>query len=255
MEITDPPRRFKVTIEYDGTDFHGWQRQPNVRTVQEEIEKALARILCTPTTCVGAGRTDAGVHATGQVAHFITGNPRLASNQLLMGVNSLLPHDVKLTSVEEVGNSFHARFSAISRRYCYRIVRRYRPLTRRYTWSPNYRWDDAIIHRTVELLMGEHSFRSFCRARPGEKDYICQIIEARWETTDDPVQNDSGAIFHICADRFFHRMVRGLVHTLIDVGRGYLSPDDFRNLLEHPKRNGDVRMAPPQGLTLTEVKY
>ncbi len=242
-------QRFKLTIEYDGADFHGWQRQRDTRTVQEVLELCLSKILRHPITVYGAGRTDAGVHACGQVAHIITDNYHLTADQLRHATNSFLPPDVKIMSIEPISDRFHARFSAIRRRYKYELVNKYRPLTRKYYWYPKYEWDDALILNVVRIIEGEHCFRSFCRATPGENDYISDVTSAHWKP------NSEGATFEICANRYYHRMVRGLVHTLFDVGRGYLSVEEFKQLVQSPIRNGDVTMAPPQGLTLVAVEY
>ncbi len=248
LTIDHIQRRLKLTVEYDGSDFHGWQYQPDTRTVQCELEAALEQVLNEQTSIIGAGRTDAGVHSIGQVAHLDTTNG-LECERILLGVNSLLDGDVSVLSVEEVDGGFHARYSALSRRYRYRLIRLNHPLQRRYAWHPGCVWNDALIGEAVKFLPGRHSFRSFSQARPGESDYICNVIEARWEPNSD------GATFEITADRFMHRMVRGLVGALIDLGRGYLTLDEFRRLLEEPTRNGDVRTAPARGLVLVEVRY
>jgi tRNA pseudouridine38-40 synthase len=246
--VSDDRRRLKLIIEYDGTDFHGWQRQPDVRTVQEDIEQALSSILQAEITVIGAGRTDAGVHALGQVAHFSTDN-MLGVTNIINGANSLLREDVQILSIEEVTPDFHARKSAISRSYLYRLCREPRPLKRRYTWCPECDWDDDLIAAAVKMLIGSHSFMSFSHARPGEDEYICHITHADW------ISNKDGAEFHITGNRFMHKMVRGIVGALIDVGRGYMSQDEFNKLLNQPARNGAARVAQPQGLVLVEVKY
>ncbi len=244
----DDRRRLKLKIEYDGTEFCGWQRQSNVRTVQQDIEEALSEVLCRKIAIVGSGRTDSGVHALGQVAHFSTDN-LLDEERILRGANSLLAKDVRIWEIEEVPASFHARYSAVGRSYRYRLLRRNRPLSRRYGWYPECRWDDEPVREAVRLLIGEHSFKSFSRARPGEEGYICNVGRAEWETDDD------GALFHITADRFMHKMVRGLVGALVDLGRGYINGDDFLELLNRPERNGATRVAQPQGLVLVGVEY
>ena len=241
-------RRLKLTIEYDGTDFCGWQRQSNVRTVQQDLEEALSSVLCEDITIVGSGRTDAGVHAIGQVAHLATDN-RLDGERILKGANSLMKKDVRIWKIEDVPLSFHARYSAVSRSYRYLLLRRNRPLSRRYGWYPDCSWEDDAISKAVKLLIGEHSFKSFSRARPGEEKYICRVSEAKWEVDED------GATFYISADRFMHKMVRGLVGALVDLGRGYISIDDFIKLLNEPLRNGATRVAQPQGLVLVGVEY
>ncbi|MCF7810932.1 tRNA pseudouridine(38-40) synthase TruA [bacterium] len=246
--ISDDRRRLKLIIEYDGTDFHGWQRQPDVRTVQEDIEQALSSIMQAEITVIGAGRTDAGVHALGQVAHFSTANP-LNKENIINGTNSFLHDDVRILSIEEVTPDFHARKSAVSRSYRYQLSREHRPLKRRYTWCPECDWDDDLIRATARMLIGSHSFMSFSHARPGEDEYICNVTQADW------IPDKFGAEFHISANRFMHKMVRGIVGALIDVGRGYISSDEFERLLYQPERNGATRVAKPRGLTLVEVEY
>ena len=242
-------RRFKAIIEYDGTDFHGWQRQLNVRTVQEEIESALSQIVNESVTLFGSGRTDSGVHAVGQVAHVSIDSETLSRERLLYAVNSLLPSDVKCISLGAVDSDFHARFDAVSRSYRYHIEKTHHPLRCRYSWCPRQSWDDRPIQDAVKYLVGEYGFRSFCRKRPGEEHYRCEVFSAEWKIDSE------GATFEICADRFFHRMVRGIVGALMDVGRGYFSVENFADLLENSTRESNITIAPPQGLTLVEVKY
>lgn len=257
-----------MVVEYDGADFAGWQRQVNAdRTVQGKIEAAFKQILQEPVTIVAAGRTDAGVHAEGQVAHMLLRKPRMPLDQLHRGVNSLLPDDVRILSLEEAPRDFHARYSATSRSYRYRVERRCHPLRRRLVWTPGFEWDDAVVEAGVALLEGRHSFKSFCLARLGvesppsiergvvsvgamvESGYFCTVTEARWESDAD------GATFHISANRFLHKMVRGLMGALIDLGRGRYTLEEFQRLLDEPQRNGAVFVAPPQGLVLVRVEY
>ena len=212
--------------------------------MQGEIESALAQILQQPVAVIGSGRTDAGVHAEGQVAHASVTGLKMSLEQLQRALNCLLPHDVQILALDEAPADFHARFSATARSYRYRVERFHHPLRRRFVWVPPHSWDDELVARSVALLPGRHSFQSFSLERPGESEYICVVESASW--TPDA----SGATFRITADRYFHKMVRGLVGALIDLGRGYLSPDDFQRLLDHPERNGAVFVAPPQGLVL-----
>ncbi len=242
--------RFKMLIEFDGTDFSGWQRQINAkRTVQGEIETALTQILQQKVSVIGSGRTDAGVHAIGQVAHVDLLDVHIPLNRLHLALNSLLPNDVQVLKVELTSPRFHARYQAISRSYGYRIERRHRPTLRRFAWTPPYSWDDEIIRTAAQMLVGRHSFKSFCLQRPGEEEYHCTVKEANWDS------DNNGVNFFITADRFLHKMVRGLVGALIDVGRGRYNLDDFQKLLLEPERNGAVWVAPPQGLTLLKVEY
>jgi len=248
--VTDSPRRrIKLIVQYDGTDYHGWQRQDGDITVQQVMEEALARLLDHPVTLISAGRTDAGVHAAGQAAHFDTTHTTMTARQIMLGGNRFLPPDIRILDAERADPTFHARFSAVSRRYRYVLRARYLPLERRYSWYPRLKWDDDLVCRIVPSLHGIHSFKSFSLARPDETEYRCNILAADW------IPTDGGAVFDITADRFFHKMVRGLVTTLVRVGAGRTSPEEFDRLLNTPKRNGAVGVAPPQGLTLIEVKY
>ncbi len=242
-------RQLKLLIEYDGTEFSGWQFQLNVRTVQGEIEAALEKIFDSKITLYGSGRTDAGVHARGQIAHIYIENMKLSFEEIRMALNSFTGRDLNIAEVSEVREGFHARFSAKSRVYKYRIINRPDPLLLRYAWWTNRKWDDQLIIEAVKLLMGEHSFKSFCRARPGEEDYICEVYKAVW------IPNSDGAIFEIEAVRFFHQMVRGIVGALIDVGRGYVSMQEFSDLIKNPTDNAQVLFAPSSGLVLDRVNY
>ncbi len=241
-------RRLRLALEYDGTDFHGWQFQPGTRTVQGELEKALSQVLNQRISLIGSGRTDAGVHAAGQVAH-LDAETNLECENIRLGVNSQTGKDVQVLLVKDAADDFHARFDAKSREYKYRVVREYRPLMRRFSWFPNCEWSDDLISEAVRELPGKHSFMAFSKARPDEEEYECNIFIAEW------VPDEQGATLKIIANRFMHRMVRGIVGSLIDHGRGFVSFDEFKRMLHEPKRNGEVRSAPPQGLTLVEVTY
>lgn len=242
--------KFRVRIEYDGTDFSGWQIQENAdRTVQGAIEAALAQIFQQKIDVIGSGRTDAGVHSVGQIGHFTLPDARMPMERLISALNSMLPKDVQLYDAEPVTDDFHARFSARARSYRYRLERRFHPLTRRTAWTPPHPWDDHVIGQAVPEIVGSHSFKSFCLARPGEEDYFCTVQSCEW------LQDQEGATFHITADRFFHKMVRSLVGALYDLGRGHISADDFTRLLHHPTTNAAVYIAPPQGLVLIKVEY
>ncbi len=241
--------RLCAIIEYDGTDFLGWQWQATGRTVQRTLEEAIKKVFNQSIRLIASGRTDAGVHAKGQVAHFDVVRCAIPVEKIALAINSFLPKDVRILSVCEVSTEFHARFSAVSRTYEYRIDRIFHPLNRFRAWVPNYKWDDNLIKQAVPILIGQHSFRSFALFNPKEKNYICDVMDAQWE------YNSEGCVFIITANRFLHKMVRGLVNALIDLGRGYYSIEQFYEMLNAPKGNGLVRFAPPQGLTLLKVDY
>jgi len=241
--------RLRLLIEYDGTDYAGWQRQPGDPTIQQTLEEVFERLLGIPISLIAAGRTDAGVHASGQVAHFDVETLRVPLDRLTIAANSFLPPAIRVLAAEPAAPDFHARYSATSRSYHYRIEHTLHPLRSRTSWTPMLPWDDTLAEEGVSLLFGRHDFRAFALYRPGELHYECVVTEAHW------VADNDGVTFRITANRFLHKMVRGLVGSLFDLARGYYSPDDFRQLLERPVRCGAVRIAPAKGLTLVAVAY
>jgi tRNA pseudouridine38-40 synthase len=238
----------KLTIEYDGTDFVGWQIQENGRSVQGEIEHALDRILRERHSVIGSGRTDAGVHARAQVAHCRV-TTSVDIRDLHHSLNSVLPEDIAITGIEEVPEGFHARYSAVERRYKYFISEKRSPLHRRYDWWVKFTLDIEQMNRCAGSIIGEHDFASFCRTKAEVNHHRCIVSTAIWSN------NDSRYIFEIAADRFLHGMVRTLVGTMVDVGRGFLSSDDFLKILNERDRRAARMAAPPHGLFLWEVKY
>ena len=241
-------RNIKLEIEYDGTDFHGWQIQPKLRTVQGEIQEKLSAILAEEVKLIGAGRTDAGVHALGQVANFKTDN-RLDGESILKGLNGLLADDVVIKKVQEVDPDFHARYSASSRLYKYRVYRGRSALLRRYVWEVLYSLNIDEMVKATEHVKGEHDFSSFCVAESAKENNVCAVTDATWEQSGDEL------IFRIEANRFLHTMVRSLVGTLLEVGRGYFSVADFVDIMKAKDRRKAGPTAPPRGLYLVEVKY
>jgi tRNA pseudouridine38-40 synthase len=241
-------RNIKLIVEYEGTAYAGWQKQINARSIQGELENALAQILREQVTLIGAGRTDAGVHARGQVANFKTGSP-IERHSLVRSLNGILPDDIAVRSAEEVGADFHARFSAIRRRYSYTIARRPAVLERHMTWYLTYEMDQQLLDKGAELILGTHDFRSYCRAESKLDHYRCRIDESRWEQQADILR------YRISADRFLHGMVRSLVGTMIDVARGYMPFADFEMLFELRDRTEAGMAAPARGLILEEVEY
>ena len=242
-------RQLKLIIEYDGTDFSGWQFQLKVRTVQGEIEAALDKIFDNKITLYGSGRTDAGVHARGQTAHIYIENLNLQCEQIRMGINSLTRRDINITEVSEIGDGFHARFDAVSRVYKYTLIKKPNPFLLRYAWYPNWDWEDQLIIEAADLLIGEHCFKALSRSRPAETEYLCHVHRAVWHI------NSKGAIFEIEANRYYYQMVRGIVGALMYVGRGHISVADFNELVQNPRENAQVYFAPPAGLVLDRVNY
>lgn len=241
-------RNIKLLIEYDGTDFVGWQRQPNGRSVQEVIEKTLANLLQEEVDVIGSGRTDSGVHARGQVANFRS-NSTMDIWQLQKGLSALLPEDVCIRQVEEVDFDFHSRYSAKSREYSYLITTKPTALRRRYSWFVKYKIDDTILNKCADLVLGTHDFQGFCKLDAGNEHYLSNVLRSKWKYQTDDI------IYEIEANRFLYGMVRGLVGTMIDVARGYCDLDDFKSVLNEKNREKAGPTAPPHGLTLENVKY
>ena len=222
--------------------------QPDRRTIQGTIEESLERLLREKAALVSAGRTDAGVHASAQVAHFRTGSD-LPVVRIERGLNGLLPDDIAIRKAEEVPLSFHARFDARSRRYRYRIARRRRAIERRFLWVVHADLDVARMQEASDGLIGAHDFTSFCAADSESDTRICEVTECRWEQDGEEVR------LEIEANRFLHNMVRVIVGTMVDVGRGRLASGAISEILEAKDRRSAGRTAPARGLCLVSVRY
>jgi tRNA pseudouridine38-40 synthase len=241
-------RNIKLEIEYDGTDFYGWQTQPKLRTVQKEIQERLKAILKHEINLIGSGRTDVGVHALGQMANFKTQNP-LDKESILRGLNGLLPDDIVIRNVEEVEHDFNARHSAKIRLYEYRIYLGKTAILRRYVWEVLYSLNLDHILKATDQVLGEHDFSSFCLAESQKENNLCKVTKTSWEKLENKL------IFKIEANRFLHTMVRSLVGTLVEVGRGYFSVSDFMDIMKANDRKKAGPTAPACGLYLVEVRY
>jgi tRNA pseudouridine38-40 synthase len=247
-----PPgsRTLRVVVAYDGTDFSGWQRQPGMRTVQGCLEDAIRELLGEEVFVRGAGRTDAGVHADGQVASFVL-RSRIPTHGFLRGLNSILPADVALQEVHEAPADFDARFSARGKVYRYtvwnHVVRS--PRHARATWHVRRPLDMAAVRAAAALLVGEHDFRAF-RAADCERRTTRRIIRRL-----DVDRQGALLTFDIEATAFLKNMVRIVVGTLVDVGRGQIPPEAVSRMLETGDRAEGGMTAPPQGLTLLRVLY
>ncbi|MGB9280403.1 MAG: tRNA pseudouridine(38-40) synthase TruA [Pseudonocardiaceae bacterium] len=244
--------RYRLDISYDGSGFSGWARQPGRRTVQGVVEQALATVARIEVSLTVAGRTDAGVHATGQVAHLDVPPGTLPPDQLAHRLARLLPPDVRVPSVRQVARTFDARFSALRRHYRYRICDApwgVDPLRRYDTLSHPRRLDDAAMNVASSLLLGEHDFAAFCRRREGATT-VRALKRLEW-ARDEPEL----LVAHVTADAFCHSMVRSLVGALLAVGEGRRAPDWPASLLRHAARANDVTVVPPHGLALIGVDY
>ncbi len=241
-------RNIKLLIEYDGTRYGGWQRQDNSPTIQGDIESVLAEVLQHQITLIGAGRTDAGVHARGQVANFKT-ESRLQPPELRGALNGLLPEDIVVREVSEVPESFHARYSATQRTYSYFITNERTALLRNYSWYLKYGLDVAAMQAAGDALLGQHDFESFCKTQSDVDHHRCTLAQAEWKREKELL------IFTVSADRFLHGMVRALVGTMVDLGRGYIGLEDFLSIMEQHDRTKAGMAAPPHGLVLESVLY
>jgi tRNA pseudouridine38-40 synthase len=242
--------KYRMTIEYDGTDFSGWQRQAGATSIQQSVEEALATALRRPAAVVGAGRTDAGVHARGQVAHFET-DPPIDPHRLQASLNGLLPPAIAVRQIDRAPDAFHARYDATARVYHYYISfvpvaleRSFRTLV-----YPPPRFD--LMNQAARLLLGTHDFDAFCRKASTTRHRVCSVEEADWHEGE----RYGEGYFRIVANRFLHGMVRTLVGTFLQIGHGKRSPDDIDDLLRRGDRRRAGPAAPARGLVLEEVWY
>lgn len=244
-------RNLKLTIEYDGTNYCGWQRQKNGLSIQGILEEKLGHITQEQVKIIGSGRTDAGVHAIGQVAHVHL-ESRLPVTNILKGINSLLPLDISVRKIEEVEAHFHARYDAKSKVYLYRICNQptRSPLEQRFAWSVFPPLNVEAMRASISYIKGTHDFTSFSAADAGVRDRKRTVIEMGI-TVPRP-----GLIeIEIEADGFLRHMVRTIVGTMVEVGRGKLKPYNIRDILMAKDRAAAGPTAPPHGLFLKEVKY
>lgn len=240
--------RYFITFAYRGTDFHGSQTQPNGNTVQAEMEAAFATILRQPVALTFAGRTDAGVHAEQMVAHFDIDKPVPAN--LMARLNNLLPDSIAVSDLRRVTDEAHARFDATERTYRYRVTTRKNPFSCQIRTRVAPILNFTAMNKAAALLLGKQDFASFCRTHTDVKTTICDVREAKWVQ-----ENDSEAYFVITADRFLRNMVRAVVGTLFEVGRGKMTEADFAQVITAHDRCKAGHSAPAEGLTLIEIKY
>ncbi|MBD5372741.1 MAG: tRNA pseudouridine(38-40) synthase TruA [Bacteroides sp.] len=238
--------RYFMELAFRGEPFHGWQRQPGALSVQEVIEDALTTLLRVPTAIVGAGRTDAGVNASMMVAHF-DAERALEPRQ----VNALLGKDIVVYSIREVHAEAHARFDATSRTYHYKTIERRSPFLYPLTWFTGRPLNYEAMNQAAKLLLEVDDFTSFAKLHSDAKTNICKVSRAEWVA--DP--STGGMTFIITADRFLRNMVRAVVGTLVDVGRGKMSIEEFAGIIAAKDRCAAGTSMPPQALYLAEVTY
>ena len=241
--------RYFITFSYDGTAYHGWQIQPHSVTVQEELQKALSTLMRKPMEVVGAGRTDTGVHAHKMIAHF-DHDEEVDCSQLVYKLNKLLPRDIAVQHVEPVADDMHARFSAKSRTYHYYVHLDKNPFLRSYSWQVYGNPDFELMNRAARVLMEYKDFTSFSKVNTDTKTNDCTITEARW----DRVGEDQWR-FTVTANRFLRNMVRAIVGTLMEVGRGRMTIEQLRSVIEAKDRCRAGDSVPGNALFLVEVLY
>ena len=250
--MTPPETRFKLTFHYDGGAFRGWQVQPGQPTVQGAIEKALSRLTGEHRTVLGSGRTDTGVHATGQVA-AVTLPARWTAPEVARSLNALLSGAIWVQDIEAVPEGFHPRLHAVARSYEYRIGTAplaASPFHRRWCWPLCRDLDLDAAERAARLLVGTREFRAFAKSGQPKRGYSCRVSRARWRAWDD-----LGTVFEITANRFLHRMVRYLVGTMVDIALKRRKEDDMALMLSGEAGLTTSPPAPPAGLFLTRVEY
>ena len=238
--------RFFITLSYDGTRYHGWQIQPNADTVQQRLQDALSTLLRQPIEVVGAGRTDTGVHAKMMMAHFTISQ----FDNIAYKLNKLLPPDIAVQEVRQVAEDLHARFSATSRTYHYFIHTYKDPFVQAYSWQIPFKLDFEKMNEAAQVLLEYKDFTSFSKVNTDVKTNLCDIKEAYWQE----VAPDQWR-FTITANRFLRNMVRAIVGTLVEVGRGKMSLEDVRRIIEAKDRCQAGESVPAKALSLVSIKY
>jgi tRNA pseudouridine38-40 synthase len=243
-------KRYFIELSFKGTAYHGWQKQPNVKTVQDEVESALTLLLKEPVITVGAGRTDAGVHARFFTAHIESEafDPASAS-RFIYSINSILPADIVIRDIYPVNADAHARFSALSRIYEYRINRGKDPFDAGFSWHYPFPLDLKKMNQAAEILLHTEDFGSFCKYHSQAKTTRCKVLSAGWTAEENRF------VFTIEADRFLRNMVRAIVGTLIEVGREKVTVERFREIILAGDRKAACRSVPAMGLSLVKISY
>lgn len=241
--------RFFITLSYDGTRYHGWQIQPNGDSVQQRLQEALSTLLRKPVEVVGAGRTDTGVHARMMVAHF-DWEETIDGKQLAYKLNKLLPGDIAVQEVRQVEDDMHARFSATSRTYHYFIHTRKDPFLQAYSWQIPFALDFEKMNEAAKVLPEYKDFTSFSKVNTDTKTNLCDLKEAFGEEVEPGQWR-----FTITANRFLRNMVRAIVGTLVEVGRGRISIEEMRHIIEAKDRCQAGESVPGKALFLVDIKY
>ncbi len=240
--------RYFIELSYNGKNYHGWQIQPDVISVQEKLNNAVSTIFQEKIEVVGAGRTDTGVHASQMFAHFNTSKE--LKEDMPYKLNSLLPHDIVVYNVFNVADEKHARFDAVSRSYEYKIWLGRNPFLLDFSWQiHSQKLNIGLMNDAAKLLLEYTDFQTFSKVKTDVYTYNCNVTEAVWK------QSGKELIFYITANRFLRNMVRAIVGTLVDVGLERISKEDFRSIIESKNRSNAGLSVPAKGLFLTQIKY
>lgn len=240
-----------LRFEYDGTNYCGMQFQENGISIQQKIEEIYEKLTGVKRRLICAGRTDAGVHAKGQVGHIYCGEEfTIPTDRVHLAFNSKLPRDIRINGVIKSDEFIHARFDALWRRYSYTVINNESVFTRRFSWAVHFPLDEELLQEGAKIFLGEHNFTSFSKLNTSTKSYICTVEECFWERI-----NKETLKLNIRANRFVYGMVRSLVGTMVDIGRGRRTLDDVKNALEQCDRSLNSWLAPPEGLVFEEVGY
>lgn len=243
-------KRFFMTLAYNGKNYSGWQIQPNAPTVQETLQEAMSIILRQKIEIVGAGRTDSGVHARNMIAHFDWAKESASIEALATKLNGFLPKDITIHSIRQVRSDAHARFSALERAYSYQVTTSKDPFLHEYKHRLFFEPNIELMNKLCSVLLQTDDFTSFSKLHTDVKTNICDISYAKWERV-----NDNDYLFTIKADRFLRNMVRSIVGTMLQAGRGKITDADFRQIIAAKDRQAAGESAPAKGLFLENVVY
>lgn len=242
-------QRYFMMISFDGSQYHGWQRQENALSIEQKINDALNTILRRDVKLTGCGRTDAGVHAREFFAHFDVEEPLASEDQTVYNLTSMLPDDIEINRLMKVTPDAHARFSATKRTYQYFINSKRSPFDKNYEHYFHHKLDASLMNEACTVLMHHNNFSCFSKTHTQVNNFLCTIYDAHWET------HDSRHIFTITANRFLRNMVRAIVGTMLDMGLHKIDLNGFNNILENGSRSEAGMSVPGQGLFLTKVEY
>lgn len=240
--------RYFIELSYFGKAYHGWQNQPNSISVQEVLENKLSRLLRSETGIVGAGRTDAGVHARQMFAHFDT-EEKIDTSEMKYKLNSMLPKDIAIEEIFRVKDDAHARFDALSRSYEYHIIQQKDAFGQDFSWYLKHELDFYKMNQAAAVLLEYTNFKCFSRSRTDVRTYNCRIDRAEW------IKKDNKLIFHITADRFLRNMVRAVVGTITDIGKGKYPVEHMHRVIQSENRGEAGPSVPAHGLYLTGILY